>query len=157
MKIDLINNIIDLRAAVSFLGEKKSWWNSNFHDSSSKDFLTYILPKSKNTQFSCSNVSSRHFTDNEVGANYYHLFRLPMSVEELVDNNEKSATIHSFESEENAKQSLMELATNLSVDSKGGPKNIGSSDQLDNELLQVFAAEYLNAFENDYQVHPYLN
>lgn len=157
MKIELINNIINLRAAVSFLGEKKSWWNSKFHDSSSKDFLAYIFPKSENTQFSCSNVSSRHFTDNEVGANYYHLFRLPMSVEELVDNNEKSATIHSFESEENAKQSLKELATNLSSDGKGGPKNIGSSDQLDNELLQVFAAEYLHAFENDYQVHPYLN
>ena len=157
MKTELINNIIDLRAAVSFLGEKKSWWNSKFHDSSSKDFLAYIFPKSGNTQFSCSNVSSRHFTDNEVGANYYHLFRLPMSVEELVNNNEKNRSVDSFESEENAKQSLKELATNISVDSKGGPKNIGSSDQLDNELLQVFAAEYLNAFENDYQVHPYLN
>jgi hypothetical protein len=157
MKTELINNIIDLRAAVSFLGEKKTWWNSKFHDSSSKDFLAYIFPKSENMQFSCSNVSSRHFTDNEVGANYYHLFRLPMTVEELVNNNEKNRSVDSFESEENAKQSLKELATNLSVDSKGGPKNIGSSDQLDNELLQVFAAEYLNAFENDYQVHPYLN
>ena len=157
MKTELINNIIDLRAAVSFLGEKKSWWNSKFHDSSSREFLAYIFPKSENTQFSCSNVSSRHFTDNEVGANYYHLFRLPMTVEELVNNNEKNRSVDSFESEENAKQSLKELATNLSVDSKGGPKNIGSSDQLDNELLQVFAAEYLNAFENDYQVHPYLN
>ena len=157
MKIELINNIIDLRAAVSFLGEKKSWWNSKFHDSSSKDFLAYIFPKSENTQFSCSNVSSRHFTDNEVGANYYHLFRLPMSVEELVNNNKKNRSITSFESEENAKQSLQGLATNLSSDGKGGPKNIGSSAQLDNELIKVFAAEYLNAFENDYQVHPYLN
>ena len=80
-----------------------------------------------------------------------------MSVEELVDNNEKNRSIHSFESEENAKQSLKELATNLSSDGNGGPKNIGSSNQLDNELLRVFAAEYLNAFENNYQVHPYLN
>jgi len=156
MKIKLINNIIVLRAAISFLGEKKSWWNSNFHDSSSKDFLAYIFPKSKNTQFSCSNVSSRQFIDNEVGANYYHLFRLPMSVEELVNNN-KNKTICFFEFEENAKKALKELAANLSADGKGGPKNIGTSDQLDNELLQVFAAEYLNAFENDYQVHPYLN
>tara|TARA_B110000902_G_C14242367_1_gene562924 strand:+ start:415 stop:888 length:474 start_codon:yes stop_codon:yes gene_type:complete len=157
MKIELIHNIIDLRAAVSFLGEKKTWWNSKFHDSSSKDFLTYIFPKSKNTQFSCSNISTRNFTDNEVGANYYHLFRLPMSVEELVNNNEKSMIINSIESVENALQSLKELAANLSSDGKGGPKNIGSVDQMDNELLQVFAAEYLNAFENNYQVHPYLN
>ena len=157
MKIELINRIIDLRAAVSFLGEKKSWWNSKFHDSSSKDFLTYIFPKSTNTQFSCANISSRHFTDNEVGANYYHLFRLPMSVEELVDNNKKSATIHSFESEEDAMNSLKELAANLSADSNGGPKNIGSADQINEDVIQVFASEYLNAFKNDYQVHPYLN
>ena len=157
MKEQFIRDLLKLRFVVGYLIEDKKWCDTNFHKSSSKDFLTYIFPKSANTQFSCANISSRHLTDNEVGANYYHLFRLPMSVEELVDNNEKSATIHSFEPEENALQLLKKLAANLSSDGKGGPKNIGSSDQLDHELLEVFAAEYLNAFENDYQVHPYLN
>ena len=51
MKSSLISNLILLRAAVLFLGEKKVWWNSKFYEPISKDFLTYIFPKSKNTQF----------------------------------------------------------------------------------------------------------
>ena len=157
MKTEIIKNIIELRAAVSFLGEKRSWWNSNFHDTSSKDFLRYIFPKSTNTQFSCSNVSSRHFTDNEVGANYYHLFRLPLAVEELLSNKAKVANLSSFKSEDEALQILKEKALGLHSDGKGGPKNVGSIDQINEDLIQVFSVEYLNAFQNDYHVHPYLN
>ena len=157
MKEQFIRDLLKLRFVVGYLIEDKKWWNTNFHKSSSKDFLTYIFPKSKNTQFSCSNIPTRNFIDNEVGANYYHLFRLPVAMEELIHNAAKNMDIHSFEPEENALQLLKKLAANLSVDDKGGPKNIGSSDQMDNDILEVFAAEYLNAFENDYQVHPYLN
>jgi len=157
MEKNLINNIIDLRAAVSFLGEKKAWWNSNFYESSSKDFLTYIFPKSKNTQFSCSNISTRNFIDKEVGANYFHLFRLTISMEELISSTEKKTTIIDIKSEENALKILTELAYNSSTDGNSGPKNIGSVDQMNIEILKVFAAEYLNAFKNDYKVHPYLN
>jgi hypothetical protein len=157
MKTDLIKSIIALRAAVSFLGEKKAWWNSEFHKASAEEFLKWVFPKLTNSQFSCSNIVTRNFTDNEVGANYYHLFRLPMSIEELINNTEKSMAIHSFESEEQALKSLKELSLDLATDRRDGPKNIGSADKMDGDLLQVFAAEYRYAFENDYKVHPYLN
>tara|TARA_Y100000813_G_C24120950_1_gene332640 strand:- start:370 stop:843 length:474 start_codon:yes stop_codon:yes gene_type:complete len=157
MKTEIINNIIYLRAAVSYLGEKRSWWNSNFHDSSSEDFLKYIFPKSSNTQFLCSCIATRDSIDNEVGANFYHLFRLPMSVEELINNKAKSIGINSYKSEEEALKTLKEKAINLSSDGKGGPKNIGSIDQINEDLIQVFSVEYLTAFQNDYKVHPYLN
>lgn len=157
MKTEIINNIINLRAAISFLGEKKSWWNSNFHDSSSEDFLTYIFPKSSNTQFFCSCISARNYIDNEVGANFYHLFRLPMTVEELTSNKAKIYDNISYKSEEEAINTLKEKAMNLSSDGKGGPKNIGSIDQINEDMIQVFSVEYLTAFENDYKVHPYLN
>ena len=120
MEKNLINNIIDLRAAVSFLGEKKAWWNSNFYESSSKDFLIYIFPKSKNTQFSCSNISTRNFIDKEVGANYFHLFRLTISMEELISSTEKKTTIIDIKSEENALKILTELAYNSSTDGNSG-------------------------------------
>ena len=74
MKSAIINDIIEIRQAVAFLGEKKSWWNTKFYDSSSKDFLSFIFPKSKNTQFACAIIATRDYIDNEVGANYYHLF-----------------------------------------------------------------------------------
>jgi len=157
MKIELIQTIISLRSAVSYLGEKKAWWNSSFHESSSKDFLTYIFPKSKNTQYTCSSISTRNYIDNQVGANYYHLFRLPMSVEELINRNEKNLILNLIESEESALEILEDIAGDLPTDGNSGPKNIGSVDQLNRDILQVFASEYLIAFMNDYKVHPYLN
>ena len=157
MKSAIINDIIELRQAVAFLGEKKSWWTSKFYDSSSKDFLAYIFPKSKNTQYTCSTVSSRDFIDNQVGANYYHLFRLPMLVEELINKNEIDRSFKLIESEEDALEILSYRAGDLSIDGNSGPKNIGSVDVLNNDIIQVIAAEYFHAFKNDYKVHPYLN
>lgn len=156
MIANLIINIIELRSAVSYLGEKKSWWNSNFHNSSSEDFLSYIFPKSKNTQFLCSCVSARNYIDNEVGANNYHLFRLPITLEELIINETKLADINPYKSEEEAIHILQEKATSLVSDGKGGPKNIGSIDQINADLIQAFSVEYLSAFQNGYKVHPYL-
>ena len=102
----------------------------------------------------CSSISVRYFIDSKVGANYYHLFRLPMSIEELIKKKgEKSIKL----SEKEAINLLSNIANNLSVNNNSGPKNIGSIDNLDNDIIQVFAAEYLNAFNNDYTVHPYLN
>lgn len=157
MKIELVKSIIVLRATVSFLGEKKSWWNSNFYDTSSKDFLSYIFPKSSNTQISNCSIAARNYIDNVVGANYYHLFRLPLSVEELISCKVKEADIRTFNNEEEALNALKKKAMNLSSDGKKGPKNIGTIDHINEDLIQVFSVEYLSAFENNYEVHPYLN
>lgn len=157
MKVDLIKNIIEIRTAVSYLAEKNKWWETHFHEPSSKDFLGYIFPKSRNTQFSCSIVVTRNFIDSQVGAKYYHLFRLPISFEELLHKNEIASIVEPMESEEAAITLLAHTADSLSVNSDGGPKNIGSVDELDHDLMQVFAAEYLSAFRNNYIVHPYLN
>jgi hypothetical protein len=157
MKSAIINDIIELRQAVAFLGEKKSWWTSKFHDSSSKEFLSYIFPKSKNTQFTCAVVATREYIDNQVGANYYHLFRLPMSFEELINKNEFKTNFKLIKSEEEALIVLGNLAGDLSSDGNSGPKNIGSVDMLSNDIIQVIATEYFHAFTNNYKVHPYLN
>lgn len=153
----MIDDIIDLRSAISYLMEHSHWWQLNFYDSSSADFLKYIFPKSPNTQFLCSCIASRNCVDNEVGANYYHLFRLPMSIEELISNRVRSADIITCSSVEEALQALKQKALDLSVDLSGGPKHIGSVEQLNEDIIQVLSVEYLTAFQNEYQVHPYLN
>ena len=56
-----------------------------------------------------------------------------------------------------ASQNQEQTADGLSVDKNPGPKNIGTSDKVNTDLLQVFAAEYHAAFKNGFQVHPYLN
>ena len=156
MKTNLIINIINLRLSVSFLSEKNRWLNSKFYENSSDVFLSHIFPKSKNAQFLSSNIATQNFVDEQVGANYYHLFRLTILMEELIFNTIKNTAIKELKSEENALKTLTELSLNNSTDGKSGPKYIGSIDEI-NKLINVFAAEYLNAFKNDYIVHPYLN
>jgi len=157
MKNDLITQFAALRAAVSLLAESRSWWKSDFHGASSKDFLLYIFPKSMNVQVACANMTARKFVDDEVGANYYHLFRLPVSVEEMVAKSVRNQAEGSVSSEVSALHLMKKLSGDMSTDGKVGPKHIGSIHLLNQDVLQAFATEYLNAFENDYQVHPYLN
>ena len=52
---------------------------------------------------------------------------------------------------------LNEFSRSLSVDVAQGPKNIGSINDIDDNLIQAFAAEYLQACESNYVVYPYLN
>lgn len=150
----ILMEIQDLQKCVSYLGENKNWWNSSFHDSSSADFLSYIFPKTAKTKGQFSNFPARHFLDAQVGANHYHLFRFPVLLEEALTKSKSELVI---QTEKEALNTLKEKAINLSSDGKGGPKNIGSIDQINEDLIQVFSVEYLTAFQNDYKVHPYLN
>ncbi|WP_298286813.1 BrxE family protein [uncultured Lutibacter sp.] len=157
MNKNIIKKLTDLRGAVAFLGEKNKWWNSSFFDSGSKDFLTYIFPKSKNIQLNCALDVVRQKTDAQVGANYYHLFRLKVIYEELINEQVTQLKGELFPTEKDALAVLNEIAGNLIVTDSPGPKNIGVIEELDENLIQAFAAEYLSAFKNNYIVHPYLN
>ena len=44
-----INNLILTRVAV--IGEEKGWWNTKFFNESSKAFLNFTFPRSKNVQY----------------------------------------------------------------------------------------------------------
>ena len=45
-----IQNITKLRVAVAVLGEHNGWWKTKFFSSSSKSFLDFVFPRSKNIQ-----------------------------------------------------------------------------------------------------------
>ena len=135
----LTTNIVEMRNIVSYLGEHNSWWKTKFYQPSAGEFLAYLFPRSSNSQFLLSCSSTRSFIDNEVGSNHYHLFRLPIKMEKLIGRYIKHNDIKPFESVEVALQALKEKAANLLLDGKSGPKHIGSSELLDNDLLQVFA------------------
>ena len=157
MNKDTINNLIQVRKAVGYLGEKKEWWKSSFFESSSRDFLKYIFPKTNKGQSYFSTFPIRNKIDEVVGANYYHLFRLPSNFEEAIEKSFIPSDFQDIENESNAFNILEKIANDLSINQNSGPKNIGSIDHLNNETIQVFAAEYLSAFKNDYRAYPYLN
>lgn len=152
-----IQDLLSIRVAVAVLGEHNGWWKTNFFGESSKSFLNYVFPRSKNLQYSAAFDAIKGIVDERVGANNFHLFRLSINYEEQIHHQLKDAQFEDYVSEEKAREMLQELANGISVDIAKGPKNIGNIQELDQDLIQAFAAEYLNADKNNYETYPYLN
>ena len=156
MKEKLLKQISQLRIAAGYMMEKQEWWNTKFFKNTTSSFLAYTFPKSikNNTSFYLEPI--RYLIDQEVGANYYHLYRLPVEIEEQLHKTNFSTDV-SIESEEAALEVLQQLSKGISIDDSQGPVNIGSSDRLNRDTIQTIAAHYHTAFTNNYKVHPYLN
>ena len=157
MKDDLLEKINKLRIAVGYMTEQMAWWDTKFFAPASNDFLAYIFPKSikDNSNFFLDAI--RFLVDKEVGANYYHLFRLPMELEEQLRKKTSQANEKLINTEEMALKVLEQLSDSLTVEKNEGPINIGSSDKMNADIVQVFAAQYYSAFNKKYKVYPYLN
>lgn len=152
-----INNLLLTRVAVAVIGEEKGWWKTKFFHESSKTFLNFTFPRSKNVQYAAAFDAIKSIIDKKVGPNHFHLFRLSINYEEQIHNQLLKGDFDEYLSFGKAKGLLNEFAKNLSVDVALGPKNIGSINEIDDNLIQAFAAEYLKAFESNVTVYPYLN
>ena len=152
-----INNLLLTRVAVAVIGEEKGWWNTNFFNENSKAFLNFTFPKSKNVQYASAFDAIRSVIDKKIGPNNFHLFRLSINYEEQINNHLLKGDFDKYLEIDNAIDVLKEFAKHLSVDDNQGPKNIGSVNELDDHLIQAFAAEYLKACNDNYQSFPYLN
>lgn len=157
MTKDNINNLLLTRVAVAIIGEAKGWWDTKFFNESSKAFLNFTFPRSKNVQYASAFDAIKSIIDKKVGPNNFHLFRLSINYEEQLHNQLIKGDFDKYLEIDKAKGVLKEFANNLSVDATQGPKNIGSINEIDDNLIQAFAAEYLKADESSYEVHPYLN
>ncbi len=157
MTKDNIKKLLLTRVAVAVLGEHRGWWKTNFFGASSKPILNYVFPRSKNIQYSAAFDAIKEIVDERVGANNFHLFRLSINYEEQIHHLLKDTHFEDYLSEAKAIEILQTLANGISVDIEKGPKNIGNIQELDQNLIQAFAAEYLNAERNNYETYPYLN
>lgn len=155
MNKGMLDKIKEVRYAVGFLMEKNKWYQTNFFELESKDFLNYIFPRSisHNSEFHLE--AMRYFLDSEVGANYYHLFRLPIEIEEKLHKGRLDDVV--IQNEEHALSILEENSGGLFVERNFGPVNIGAVSLLNIDVIEVISAQYYSAFNNDYKVHPYLN
>jgi len=157
MTKEVINKLVLARIAVAVLGEEKGWWNTKFFNESSKAFLNFTFPRSKNVQYASAFDAVKSIIDKKVGPNNFHLFRLSINFEEQIHNQLIKGDFDKYLEIDNAKNLLKEFANNLSIDATQGPKNIGSINEMDDNLIQAFAAEYLKACDNNYESYPYLN
>ena len=151
----VLEQIKEVRYAVGFLIEKNSWWHTNFFDSTSKDFLRYIFPKSTSDNSEFHLEAMRYALDSEVGANYYHLFRLPVEIEEQLYKGKYDFAV--IQNEKDALRILDENSGGLNVERNIGPVNMGAVSPLNKDVVQAISAQYYSAFNNNYKVHPYLN
>lgn len=156
MKEELLHKITKLRLAVGYMIEKQEWWSSTFFSTHANDYLGYIFPKSTKENAGFFLDSIKYSVDAEVGANYYHLFRLPIELEEQLHKITFDIK-ESVYNDEKALHILEQLSDGLTVEANNGPINIGNSDQLNSDIVQAFATQYYFAFLNHHKVHPYLN
>lgn len=157
MKGEILSEIFELRLSVGFLMEKHQWWQTQFFSESSSEMLSYAFPKTANSNLNFYLEPIRQMVDNKVGANYYHLFRLPIQIEEQLYKKSAESTDLLKINEDSAISILRAISAELSIDKSEGPINVGQSENLVFETIQAIAAHYLSAFENNYKVHPYLN
>ena len=157
MTNDNIESLTKLRIAVAVLGEEKGWWNTKFFNESSKTFLNFTFPRSKNVQYAAAFDAIKSIIDKKVGPNHFHLFRLSINYEEQIHNQLLKGEFDEYLSVDKARDLLNEFSRSLSVDMAQGPKNIGNINDIDDNLIQAFAAEYLQACDNNFETYPYLN
>lgn len=157
MTKDNINKLLLIRTAVAILGEDEGWWKTKFFTDSSKTFLKFSFPRSKNVQYAAAFDAIKHSIDQKIGPNHFHLFRLSVYYEEKLHNELMNGEFDEYLNRDNSLSILKQIARGLVVDSSQGPKNIGNINDLNEDLIQAIAAEYLSAFESNYIVSPYLN
>lgn len=147
-----MSNIQKLRNIVLIGMEQNNWTNQKVLNENSIDFFKYILPKTKEKailNLAIQITSLEH--DKNIQGNKYHLFSLPYNIERNLGINElllKSDYLVELEN----------FAGGIAIESKAGPVLVGSMDELTgNEIYQILAKHYLEAFKNGYKTYPYLS
>lgn len=133
--------------------EQNNWTNQKVLNNNSIDFFKYILPKTKEKailnlaiQISCLDH------DKNIQGNKYHLFSLPYNIERNLKVNDLILNDNDYLTE------LEEIAAGIAIEGQPGPILIGSTNELSgNEMYQILAKHYLNAFKKGYKTFPYLS
>jgi len=133
--------------------EVNDWTNQKILNDNSKEFFKYILPKTKEKailnlaiQLTCL----EH--DKNIQGNKYHLFSLPFNIERSLDVKELMLAHDNYMLE------LENIAGGIAIEGKAGPVLVGTINELSgNEMFQILAKHYLEAFKNGYKTYPYLN
>ena len=158
--------LIYLRHIVGYLGEKaqSGWWPSEFFAPTSDAFLNPVFAKTKNlARYNGVVEAGRNVHDDRIGVGQriFHLFRLPVALEqrlqELVASHAQDDAISALtSSRESAMAKLQELADGSSQTGEG-PIAVGdSADFAENDWLATAAQCYLTAFESNKQCFPYV-
>ena len=159
-----VRDIITLRLAVGFLGEREQfgWWATMFFNPASAQFLEPAFSRTSGlAQYhAVVSAASRHH-DERLNTGCYHLFRLPEEAEhalhEAVQAGGTGDVLNTIrEGREVVLEFLERMAQGYSSASVG-PVLIGAVDTVNaQKTLRMVAGIYLSAFKNGLQAFPYL-
>jgi len=154
-----LHEIAHLRWIVGSLGSKNQygWWDCSFLDETGIRFLTSTFPRTaKSAAFRATCEAAQKTHDQAMGKKgSYHLFRLPISVEEALRN----LTPESEEilSKDTAMEALKKLAA-AGISAPSGPVQIGVEKKiLTEDSVSELAAHYHSAFNQGIRCYPYFS
>jgi hypothetical protein len=148
-----MTDIQKIRNIVLIGMEVNNWTAQKVLNNNSVDFFKYILPKTKDKailnlaiQITCL----EH--DKNIQGNKYHLFSLPYNIERNIKMNDLLLNYNDYLPE------LEKIAGGIAIEGKPGPVLVGSTNELfNNEMYQILARHYLEAFKKGYKTFPYLS
>ncbi len=165
MNKELTKHYITLRALVGYLGEKSqcNWWDTNFLSPIGLQYLAINFPRSSFVAGVTSvSEAARRLHDSRIGkGGVYHLFRLPLAIEENIHSHlmgmDSSSIVSVIQNKDEALARLLQLAGST-IDAPEGPVQIGRDKQIQRKnSIAVLAQHYLDGFSNGKQVLPYFN
>ena len=154
----LISKLDRLRWLVALLGSKKNaaWWDCSFMDETGIKFLANPFPRSAATAaLHATTEAAQRIHDAALGKiGCYHLFRLPLTIEDrLLDVAESGELL----SQDAALAELASLA-DAAINAPEGPVQIGVQKRILTETsVQELAAHYHSAFSKGIRCFPYFS
>ena len=162
-----LDTFIQLRVLVAALGEKPiaGWWESAFLDHTGMRYLSFAFPRTPMlSAIQGATEAARRVHDERIGKRgAAHLFRLPYEAELVVferlrenERQQETRVITVPAGKDDALSKLRELVTKPEKNHEG-PVFIGTGNPIaDIAITQRMAALYLEAFEGDKRVFPFL-
>ena len=155
----LLTKFARIRSLVAILGSKMNagWWDCSFMDETGIKFLANSFPRSAaSAAFHATVEAAQRVHDTALGRiGCYHLFRLPLTVEDrLLEVLMSQGDLLSKD------DALAELAliAGESINSPEGPVQIGIEKKILTETsLRELAAHYHSAFTKGNRCYPYFS
>jgi hypothetical protein len=157
----VINDLLLLRIAVAFLGERgqRAWWDTEFLSDIGRQYLRIIFPRTAlQASVHSASVAAQRLHDERIGlGRVLHLFRLSHETEFRlhrlaleIDSEQISQLLHLQKAE------LYLRKTAVKVAGAPGPVKIGPLESaLSETSVGTLAGHYLTAFETGQPAFPY--
>ena len=165
-RVDFLHEILHLRVAVAFLGEKgqNGWWQTQFLQPTGQRFLEFIYPR---TVFAAgvnaASEAAKNFHDDRIGkGGVIHLFRLPPSLELRLHEHlvKDAATLRQLIENTSTARTLLErygAGTDRRSSQPAGPVLVGDMSMIfSGKAASKFGEAYLRSIGSPNPALPYL-